>query len=368
MHSIPQEPVLYIVLGLAIVALVVLIAPFKIRIIEKNLEIFFLVIGIIAVTISGLWSWELIIEALKAPVMIGSVPIGIFQVVLVFGLLIHYFNKPFYRFINRLIHKIGMRAFVFVLVIFLGLFSSIISVIVTACILAEIAAALPIDNQTRLRLVVITCFSVALGACLTPIGEPLSTIMVAKLAGEPYYADFLFPFKILGKYVIPGVIAVAAFGAYYCGENLSTTIEEGTAVYSESLRTVIIRAVKVFAFVAALILLGEGFKPIIVWFFGKIPWWLLYWINSISSILDNATLTAIEIGPSMGLSQIVAIILGLSIAGGMMIPGNIPNIVAAARLNIRMVDWARIGLPIGGIIMAIFFVALLIVTLGFNTI
>jgi predicted cation transporter len=368
MHSIPEEPVLYIVIGLAIIALIVLVAPFKIRFVEKNLEIFFLIIGIIAVTISGLWSWNLALEALKAPVMIGSLPIGIFQVVLVFGLLIHYFNKPFYRFVNRLISKIGIRPFVFVLILFLGLLSSIVSVIVTACILAEIVAALPLDKLTKLRLVVITCFSVALGACLTPIGEPLSTIMVAKLSGPPYYADFIFPFTILGKYVIPGVVLISGFGAYYCGGSLSNATGEEIASYDESLRTVIIRAVKVFAFVAALILLGEGFSPIIVWFFGKIPWWILYWINTISSILDNATLTAIEIGPSLSLTQIVSIILGLSIAGGMLIPGNIPNIVAAARLDIRMVEWARIGLPVGAVILAIIFIVLLILTLGFNTI
>jgi predicted cation transporter len=367
MHPIPQEPVLYIVIGLAFIALIVLIAPLKIRIIEKNLEIFFLIIGMLAVTISGLWSWELLLEAVKAPVMIGSVPIGIFQVVLIFGLLIHYLNKPFYKFINNLIKKIGIRWFVFVLIICLGMFSSIISVIVTACILAEIAAALPINKHAKLKLVVVTCFAVALGACLTPIGEPLSTIMVAKLAGPPYYADFLFPLKILGKYVIPGVIGIALFGVYFCG-NLSNDSEGEAVIYNERLRTVIIRALKVFAFVAALILLGEGFRPIIVWFFGKIPWWILYWINSISSILDNATLTAIEIGPSMDLTQIVAIILGLSIAGGMMIPGNIPNIVAAARLDIRMVDWAKIGLPVGAIIMAIFFMILLLMTLGLGTI
>jgi len=53
--------------------------------------------GILAVSVSSLfghnlWNGELIIEALKAPVMIGSLPIGIFQVVLIFGLLIHFFT------------------------------------------------------------------------------------------------------------------------------------------------------------------------------------------------------------------------------------------------------------------------------------
>lgn len=86
MSPIPPEPVLSIVLGLSAVALMVLILPFKVKKVEENLGPFFLVMGATAVTISGLWSWKLVLEALKAPVMIGSLPIGIFQVVLVVGL------------------------------------------------------------------------------------------------------------------------------------------------------------------------------------------------------------------------------------------------------------------------------------------
>ena len=98
----------------------------------------------------------------------------------------------------------------------------------------------------------------------------------------------------------------------------------------------------------------------IVWYFAKISPGILYWFNTISAILDNATLTAIEIGPAMSLPQITGIIMGLSIAGGMLIPGNIPNIVAAGRLKISMKEWAVIGLPIGLVMMAIYFVILYI--------
>ncbi len=83
MAHIPDEPVLYIVLGLCFITLLVLILPFIVKKVEENLELFFVIMGICAVTVSGLWSWELVIDALKAPVVIGAVPIGIFQVVLV---------------------------------------------------------------------------------------------------------------------------------------------------------------------------------------------------------------------------------------------------------------------------------------------
>jgi len=359
MEHIPSEPVLYIVIGLAAIALLVLALPFRVKKIEENLEPFFLVMGILAVTVSGLWSWELVKETLKSPVMIRAIPIGIFQVVLVFGLLIHYFNKPFCNGIISLANKLGSKVFIFLLIAVLGLLSSVISAIVTACILAEVIAALPFTRSDKIKMVVVTCFAVGLGAGLTPVGEPLSTILVQKLSGPPYNAGFFFPLQVFGVYIVPGVIAIALFGAFYIGRNVCLVADGIQSPYSETLRTVIMRAIKVYIFVAALILLGEGLKPLIIWYFTKIPGWALYWINMVSAILDNATLTAVEVGPSMALPQIISIIMGLLIAGGMLIPGNIPNIVAAGRLRINMKEWAVVGVPIGLVIMAIYFIVLL---------
>ena len=359
MDNIPQEPVLYIVIGLVAITLMVLALPLRVKKIGEHLEPFFLVMGIIAVSVSGLWSWGLVKDALKSPVMIGSVPIGIFQVVLIFGLLIHHFNKPFRNGIVNLADKLGPKIFLFLFIALLGLLSSVISVIVTACILAEVVAVLPFSRSHKIKTVVVTCFAAGLGAVLTPVGEPLSTILVNKLAGPPYHAGFFFPVDIFGIYVIPGVIALAIFGTIYIGRDISLQTEMVDAKYTETLRGVIMRAVKVFIFIAALILLGEGMKPIIVWYLDKVSPWALYWINTISAVLDNATLTAVEIGPVMSRFQILSAILGLLIAGGMLIPGNIPNIVAAERLKINMGEWARIGVPLGLIIMVIYFIAMI---------
>ena len=108
----------------------------------------------------------------------------------------------------------------------------------------------------------------------------------------------------------------------------------------------------------ALVLLGSGFKPIIDAIVSKIPYKGLYWVNVISAVLDNATLTAAEIGPGMAPAQIKAALLGLLIAGGMLIPGNIPNIIAAGKLKIKSKEWAVFGVPIGLIAMALCFLAL----------
>ena len=71
----------------------------------------------------------------------------------------------------------------------------------------------------------------------------------------------------------------------------------------------------------------------------------------VSAVLDNATLAAAEIGPSLEESQIKSALLGLLIAGGMLIPGNIPNIIAAHALKINSSEWARLGAPLGMLMM-----------------
>ncbi len=360
MHEIPPEPVLHIALGLTVILLLVLILPFKVRVIEENLEPFFLVMGILAVTISGLWSYELVIEALREPVWLPNtpIPIGIFQVVLIAGLAIHKFNRQIYSAILNLLRKIGVRAFTFIMVVLLGLISSIISVIVTAVILSEIALTLPLDRKKKVEFVIIACFAVGLGAALTPVGEPLSTIAVSKLKGEPYHADFFFLLNLLGIYVISGVIALAIYGAYRIGSVSAESVE--IPRYEESLRSVVVRAIRVYMFVSALILLGKGLSPLAVWYFSKVPPEGLYWLNTISAILDNATLVAVEIEPEMSLMQIKSALISLLISGGMLIPGNIPNIVSAGRLKIRMNEWAKKGVPIGVVLLTVYFAILMV--------
>ena len=105
----------------------------------------------------------------------------------------------------------------------------------------------------------------------------------------------------------------------------------------------------------ALVLLGTGFKPMIDMYISKMPAPLLYWVNITSAILDNATLAAAELGPHMTAAQVKGIIMGIIISGGMLIPGNIPNIIAANKLRISSRAWAVAGVPFGLILMALYF-------------
>jgi predicted cation transporter len=244
-------------------------------------------------------------------------------------------------------------------------------------VLSEIAAALPFSRNDRIKLVVVACFAIGLGAVLTPLGEPMSTILIQRLSGPPYNADFGWAVSHFAIYVVPACFILGIFGSIWIGKKRDSkgrkkiangegivdylaTNEPVVTEYSETLRSVIMRAVKVFGFVSALVLLGTGLQPLVEWFLIKVPAVALYWINSISAVLDNATLTAIEINAQMALPKIIAVVMGLLIAGGMLIPGNIPNIVVSGRLKISMKEWARLGVPIGIVIMIIFFVILLV--------
>lgn len=91
----------------------------------------------------------------------------------------------------------------------------------------------------------------------------------------------------------------------------------------------------------------------------SLPFTTLFWINIVSAVLDNATLAAAEIGPALSLTQIVSALMGPLIAGGMLIPGNIPNIIAACKLEISSSEWARVGIPLG-MMMFLFFLILFV--------
>jgi predicted cation transporter len=126
-------------------------------------------------------------------------------------------------------------------------------------------------------------------------------------------------------------------------------------------RDVFLRSFKVYIFVMALIFLGAGFKPMIDLYLANVSSLVLFWVNIVSAILDNATLTAAEIGPSLTEAQIKSALLGLLISGGMLIPGNIPNIIAAHALRIKSTEWAWLGVPLG---FAIMLATMLLLILG----
>ncbi len=367
---IPEEPVPVVVAGLFTILVLVLMLPMVSKRIEENLEPFFLAMGVagfMLIYVTGIVpgpseAWKIVEKALLAPVSIAGLPIGITQVVLVAGLAFYFLRDQVRRGLVSLMERMGPAAFTFTIIAVLGLTSSIISVIVAAVILSEILAFLPMPRETKVRVAVIACFALGLGAALTPVGEPLSTIAISKLSGPPYHAHFFFLVDLLGHLIVPGVLAMAALGAYYArslGRMGETVREAEGAEAGETLGMVVWRAVKVYMFVMALELLGTSFLPLVEWYFTKIPPYILYWVNMVSAVLDNATLTAAEIGPMLTIPQIRSALMALLVSGGMLIPGNIPNIVTAGRLKITSKEWARIGVPLGIAMLLAYFIVLL---------
>jgi predicted cation transporter len=354
--------------------IVVLVLPFRVKKVEENLEVFLFICGTAALTVSSFatlngetfgWSIDIVVEALTAPVMITTVagiPIGIVQIVLIVGLIIYFAHNQIQKGIQTLVNKVPIHILVFCLICGLGLISSIISAILAAIILVEIVCALPLGRQEKIGVTVISCFSIGLGAVLTPLGEPLSTITISKLSGDPYYAGFWFLFDLLAIYVIPGVLAMGILGVVFLKRQGIPTEGLECKLIRENLRDVVIRAGKVYLFIMALVFLGEGFKPLILEYIVQIPAEGLYWVNTVSAVLDNATLAAAEIEPSLSEIQIKSALMGLLIAGGMLIPGNIPNIISAGRMGITSKEWARYGLPLGFVLMVIFFVIIFVPT------
>jgi predicted cation transporter len=365
-----MEQLMIVNILLVWIFIVVLVLPFKVKKVEENLEVFLFICGIAALSVSSFatldgetfgWTTAIVVEALTAPVMITTVagiPIGIVQIVLIVGLIIYFAHSQIQRVIQTLVNRVPIYFLVFCLICGLGLISSIISAILAAIILVEIVCALPLGRPEKIGVTVISCFSIGLGAVLTPLGEPLSTIAISKLSGDPYYAGFWFLFELLGIYVIPGVIAMGILGVVFLKRQGIPTEKLECKLVRESIRDVFIRAGKVYLFIMALVFLGAGFIPLILEYVIQIPDEGLFWVNIVSAILDNATLTAAEIGPQLSMIQIKSALMGLLIAGGMLIPGNIPNIVAAGKMGITSKEWARYGVPLGLALMFIYFLIL----------
>ncbi|HVA67747.1 MAG TPA: DUF1646 family protein [Candidatus Binataceae bacterium] len=328
--------------GLGILLIAVLLGPVLVKPVEQNIEIFFLVAGAFASAITGQWGKRLFVAALTEPIALTIA-------VLVFGVVARLARPSLDRMVERLVKVVAPRWIYFALIIVLGLLSSVITAVIASLILVETIALLKLDRHSEIAAVVLACFAIGLGAALTPVGEPLGTIAIAALK-----ADFWYLARLLGPLVAVGIIIVGAASlllpARY-GHSLQA--DRHTETWSE----IVLRAVKVYLFVAGLVGLSWGLRPLADQFIARIPQWALFWANSVSAIVDNATLTAAEIGPALSRDQQRAILMGLLISGGMLIPGNIPNIVAAGRLKISSREWARVGLVAGLPLMLLCFAA-----------
>ena len=329
---------------------VVLVLPLTVRKVEENLEVFLFACGAFAVSVSHVWSGHLVLTALKDPIKITVA-------VLVAGLLFRQFNTHLQKLTQKAVKTIGLRWTLFLIVFILGLTSSVITAIIAALILAEVAVMLPLERAGRIKLITFSCYAIGMGAVLTAIGEPLGTVVISKLAGPPHNAGFFYLIEHLGWFVLGGMLFMAG---------MASSIREGTIKHApgakaaemgsdSTLKGIVVRAAKVYLFVVALVFLGDGLKPLALKTITHLNAGWLYWINMLSAVLDNATLAAIEVTPVIDDRTLTFLLMSLVISGGMLIPGNIPNIICASKLGIKSKEWMKAAFGLGLVLMIAYF-------------
>ncbi len=339
-----------LLLGALIV--VVLVLPLTVHKVEENLELFLFACGAFAVTVSHMWSGHLVLTALKDPIKITLA-------VLVAGLLFRQFNTHLQKLTQKAVKTIGLRWTLFLIVLILGLTSSIITAIIAALILAEITVMLPLEKAGRIKLVTFCCYAIGMGAVLTAVGEPLGTVVISKLSGPPHNAGFFYLIQHLGWFVLGGILFMAGLASSIREKQQRAPGAKAAEMGSDStVKGIAIRAGKVYLFVMALTFLGDGLKPLALKTITHLSAGWLYWINMLSAVLDNATLAAIEVTPVIDDRTLTFLLMSLVVSGGMLIPGNIPNIICASKLGIKSKEWVKAAFGIGIVLLIAYFVIL----------
>ncbi|MDP4145417.1 MAG: DUF1646 family protein [Bacillota bacterium] len=356
------------IIGLTVILMITLFLPFASKKIEHNLEFFLFFMGIGSVIVTNVLSKHLILEIFENKLMYM-----ITAAVLIAGVIFKLLKSRIKYLVASVSKVMSVKMFVFLVIIILGLLSSVITAIIASLILVEIVSVLPLDRTKKIEITIVSCFSIGLGASLTPIGEPIATIVVSKL-GE----SFWYIFNQIGILVLVEIILLGLIGMWLVENKKLKSIfkiskrnliekeiddifgAENFDIDEDDIWGILHRTFKIFIFIIALELLGAGFKPLIDTYVISLDSSILYWGNITSAVLDNATLAAAEISVRMTQTQIKSILLGLLISGGILVPGNIPNIISAGKLKIKSSQWVRLGVPLGLFLLLLNYVLLFI--------
>ena len=339
-----------ILLGVIVVNL--LVWPLVSKWVENHLELFLLIVGVAAVTVTGGWSKNFIYQTLNAPVNVAFI-------VLVVSIIFNYYSRYIFRILFILFKYLEPRYSFAVLVLLLGFTSSVFSVTVAALVLAEVLQVVNLERDQTVKVTVYACYAIGLGAVLLPLAEPLGLVIHNQLAGGPLNADFFFMLRHFFWWIGPG-IALMALAAGYTVRHTNTQVQLHIREDKEDYKSMLRRTWHIYVFVAALHLISTGLRPFAQSTIAHLNGTILFWANAASVVIDNATLAAIEVTPSVTLKNLTYMIIGLAAFGSMLVQGNLPNIVAAEKLGIKSREWARVAVPTGLILMSGYFIALCI--------
>ena len=339
-----------ILLGLIVINL--LVWPLTSRWVESHLEIFLLGVGAAAVTVSGGWSVDFIYKTLQYPVNVAFI-------VLVVSVIFNNYSRYIFRVLFVFFKRLEPRYSFALLVLGLGLVSSLVSVTVSALVLAEVLKVVHLEHKKTVCITVFACYAIALGAVLTPLAEPMGLAISNALSGAPYHADFFFLMRHFSGWILPALLALAVAAGYtarHAGAGMQMYIREDKETYSSVLR----RTWHIYMFVAALHLISTGLRPLALSTITHLGGKVLFFANAVSVIIDNATLAAIEIVPTISPADLTYMVIGLVASGSMLVQGNLPNIVAAEKLGIKSREWAALAVPTGIVLMVVYFTLLCI--------
>ncbi|MDY3910963.1 MAG: DUF1646 family protein [Elusimicrobiaceae bacterium] len=335
---------------LGIVVANLLVWPLASRWVESHLEIFLLMVGAAAVTISGGWSVDFIYETLQYPVNVAFI-------VLVVSVIFNNYSRYIFRVLFAFFRKLEPQYSFALLVFLLGITSSLVSVTVAALVLAEVLKVVSLERSSTVRITVFACYAIGLGAVLTPLAEPLGLIINNALTGAPHFADFFFLMRHFFVWLAPAILlmsAAAGYSARHAGTTMQMHIREDKETYGSMLR----RTWHIYMFVAALNLISAGLRPLAQSTITHLGGKVLFLANAVSVIIDNATLAAIEIVPTISMNDLIYMVIGLAAFGSMLVQGNLPNIVAAEKLGIKSREWASVAVPTGLVLMGAYFIIL----------
>lgn len=335
---------------LGIVVANLLVWPLASRWVESHLEIFLLMVGAAAVTISGGWSVDFIYETLQYPVNVAFI-------VLVVSVIFNNYSRYIFRVLFAFFRKLEPQYSFALLVFLLGITSSLVSVTVAALVLAEVLKVVNLERLSTVRITVFACYAIGLGAVLTPLAEPLGLIINNALTGAPHFADFFFLMRHFFVWISPAILlmsAAAGYSARHAGTTMQMHIREDKETYGSMLR----RTWHIYMFVAALNLISAGLRPLAQSTITHLGGKVLFLANAVSVIIDNATLAAIEIVPTISMNDLIYMVIGLAAFGSMLVQGNLPNIVAAEKLGIKSREWASVAVPTGLVLMGAYFIIL----------
>jgi predicted cation transporter len=312
---------------------------------EHNLEPYCFALAIVAVSVTRQWEWHLVRKAALEPM-----PITLTVIIagVLFGVLRPLLDRAFAAMRYRLPRPL-LAALV---VLVTGLLSSAITAVIAALMLVEAIGSMGLGPNERTRVTVIGCFAIGLGSALTPIGGPLAT-----LAASAMDLNFAELFGLLSPWVLPGIVAMSAVTAYYTRGPYDLIATEDRV--QERPWQAVLQGLRIFGFIAGLILIGAACAPLASGYLARLSDPMLFWGNTVSAALDNATLVAIEFH-QIGRARAQMALISLLVSGGMLIPGNVPNIVCANKLGMCSSEWARTGMPLGLIMLGIYFAVLFV--------